>query len=281
MHILFFLILFFNLHNLNATQVADLDVDRRLFMPRTLALSGSMTSRINLNESIYFNPASSAHSRCFAVDGGVSWNKLPALDGRADTYFVNAIDTDSDLFGGGIGYAKRSFTSGGSEWELKGIINKLAFKNRLAIGIGVSYLSTTHLAEKNNNFNTDFGLLFLLAKKSLLGFTAYNLLGDKHNINNRSLAFGFRHTMWDFFSVDIDFEHRLKRKIMVSGALELLYNNGIMLTLSGKRNEYLKNSYWGMGLGYVGPKISIIYGTMNAITAPFSFAHSASIRIFF
>lgn len=260
---------------------ANTDIDRRIFMPRTLALSGNMTARINLNESIYYNPASSAHSRCMSIDGGIAWNNIPSIDGRSDTYFVNALDTESGMFGGGVGYAKRSISSGGSEWEIKGVINKLMLANRLGLGIGISYLSYSQLGQKDRNFNTNFGLLWLLTPKSIFGATAYNLLGDSRGINTRSLAFGFRQTFWDFFSIDLDLEHRFRKKIMYGGALELLYNNGIMITLSGKRNQFLHNSYWGMGLGYVGPKISLIYGTMNAITAPYSFAHSFSLRVFF
>ncbi len=260
---------------------AGADIDRRAFMPRTLALSGNMTARINLNESMYYNPASSAHSRCTSIDGGVAWNKIPSIDGRSDTYFVNALDTEGGFFGGGFGYAKRSISSGASEWELKGLINKLLPGNRVALGVGVSYLSYNQLGQKDKNLNTDFGLLWLITQKSIIGATAYNLLGDKHGIETRSIALGFRQTIWDFFSFDLDFEHRLKKKTTFGGALELLYNNGLMITLSGKRNQYLQNSSWGMGLGYVGPKISFIYGTMNAITAPYSFAHSASVRVFF
>lgn len=278
MHILLFLILSALSSNLVFAQE---DIDRRMFMPRTLALSGNMTARINLNESIYYNPASSAHSRCTSIDGGIAWNRIPDMNGRVDTYFVNAIDTDGGLFGGGLGYAKRSITSGGSEWEFKGIINRLMFDNKLALGFGVSYLNYNHIVQKDSNFNLDFGLLWLVGPKSIIGATAYNLIGDSNNIKTRSLAFGFRHTMWDFFSVDLDFEHRFKKKTTFGGALELLYTNGLMITLSGKRNQNLKNEYWGMGLGYVGPKISLVYGTMNAITAPYSFFHSASLRVFF
>ncbi len=281
MHILLFLILTSKVLLAQEAPFAQTDIDRRVFMPRTLALSGNMTARVNLNESIYYNPASSAHSRCTSIDAGAAWNNIPSIDGRVDSYFANALDTEGGIFGGGLGYARRSITSGGSEWELRGIINKLLLSNKLALGIGISYLSYNHQGQKGNNVNTDFGLLWLLAPKSIIGVTAYNLLGDKHNLETRALAFGFRQTFWDFFSVDLDFEHRFKKKTTFGGALELLYRNGLMLTLSGKRNQNLKNTSWGMGLGYVGPKISFIYGTMNAITAPFSFAHSASLRVFF
>lgn len=264
-----------------AQNAVNTDIDRRIFMPRSLGLSGAMTSRINLNESLYFNPASSAHSRSFSTEAGFAWNHNSATPNREDTYFINAIDTNTDLFGGGVGfYKKRTRGGAASEWEVRGIINKLISK-RLAFGLGASHLSSTYLSQATTNFNVDMGLLFLLANKTLIGATAYNLLGDDNNSRTRSIDLGIRQTFWDFFSVSMDLEHRFDKKINFSGALELLYKNGIMITVSGRRNQNIKVNYWGLGLGYVAPKMSIIYGTMNAVNYPYSFTHSFSLRIFF
>ncbi|MEI6092102.1 MAG: hypothetical protein WCQ47_00285 [bacterium] len=260
---------------------ADVDLDRRLFMPRSLGLSGSMVSRINLNESLYFNPASSAHSRSFSAESGFAWDHNSEISKREDTYYINAVDTNTDLFGGGVGYYKKKLQGGtGSEWEARGMINKLISK-RLAFGLGFSHLSYTYLNQTTTNFNVDMGLLLLAAKKTMIGATAFNLLGDNNNVRTRSIDIGARQTFWDFFSVSVDMEHRFDKKINVSGALELLYRDGIMVTVSGRRNDNLKVNYWGLGLGYVAPKLSIIYGTMNAINGPYNFMHSFSLRIFF
>lgn len=257
------------------------DIDRRLFMPRTLAMCGAMESRININESLYFNPASSAHSKMFSMDTGFSWQHNKQLPGRSDTYYVNAVDTENELFGGGVGYYKRYVGGIGNEWDVRGMFNKLLLKNRMGLGVGIHYTKFNHSLAPKNNFNADFGFIFLLTQKTILGGTGYNLFGDKDDINTRSIDLGIRHTMWDFFSATFDFESFLSRKTTLTGALELLYKNGIMITVSTQKNMNLGNVFWGMGLGYVGPKISLIYGTMNAASAPFSFAHSFSLRVFF
>ena len=261
---------------------SDIDIDRRLFMPRSLGLCGSMVARINLNESLYFNPASAAHSKSFSTEAGYAWNYSSQLsDRRMDTYYINAIDTDTDLFGGGAGYYKRKLKGGaGYEWEVRGSINKLISK-RLAFGLGVSHLSYTYFNQKSTNFNLDLGLLYLLGQKTILGATAFNLLGDDSNVRNRSIDMGVRQTFWDFFAVTLDMEHRFYKKINVSGALELLYRNGMLVTISTRREQYTRTNFWGLGLGYVAPKISFIYGTMNAINYPFNFMHSFSLRVFF
>jgi len=265
-----------------AQKPSDVDLDRRLFMPRSLGLCGSMVARINLNESLYFNPASAAHSRSFSTEMGYSWNYSSQLsDKRMDTYYVNAIDTNTDLFGGGVGYYKKKTKGGdGTEWEVRGVINKLISK-RLAFGLGVSHLSYTYFTQKSTNFNLDMGLLYLLGNKTIIGATAFNLFGDSADVRTRSIDIGARQTFWDFFAVSLDMEHRFYKKINVSGALELLYRNGMMVTISARREQYTKTDFWGLGLGYVAPKMSVIYGTMNAINPPFSFTHSFSLRIFF
>ncbi|MCX6112210.1 MAG: hypothetical protein NTY22_02855 [Proteobacteria bacterium] len=265
-----------------AQKPSDVDIDRRLFMPRSLGLCGSMVARINLNESIYFNPASAAHSKSFSTEIGYAWNYSSELSKRRmDTYYVNAIDTDTDLFGGGVGYYKKKTKGGaGSEWEARGSINKLISK-RLAFGLGISHLSYTYFNQASTNFNVDLGLLYLLGQKTILGATAFNLLGDDNNVRTRSIDIGARQAFWDFFAISLDMEHRFDKKINISGALELLYRNGMMINISARREQYTQTNFWGLGLGYVAPKLSIIYGTMNAINYPFSFTHSFSVRVFF
>ncbi|MFH1223995.1 MAG: hypothetical protein V1647_06615, partial [Pseudomonadota bacterium] len=147
--------------------------------------------------------------------------------------------------------------------------------------IGVSYLSYTHYGNKRTNLNANFGTLVLLTSKTILGATGYNILGDNDNINTRSIDLGLRHTIWDFFSMSVDFEHRFSKKIKYGGALETLYKNGFMMALSMQRNQDTQNTFWGAGIGYIAPKVSFIYGTMNAISYPYSFMHSFSVRVFF
>jgi hypothetical protein len=265
---------------LSSLHAQDIE-DRRLFMPRSLAMCGAMESRININESLYFNPASSAHSRMFSADTGFTWQHDKEMSGRSDTYYVNAVDTENEMFGGGVGYYKRYVGGIGSEWDVRGMFNKLLVGNRLGLGVGIHYTKFNHRINPTSNLNADFGFIFLLTKKTLIGGTAYNLIGDNNNINTRSIDLGIRHTMWDFFSATFDFEHRFIKKTTFTGALELLYKNGIMITVSTQKNMNLGNIFWGLGLGYVGPKISLIYGTMNAATAPYSFTHSFSLRVFF
>jgi len=268
--------------DLHAQSPSDADFDRRLFMPRTLGLSGSMGARINLNESLYINPASSAYSRCFSVEGGYAWRKTSFFANRMDDFFLNVVDTDSEVLGGGAGYYKRRVKGGaGSEWELRGMLNKAVLGKRLAFGASFSHLSHTYFNQSSGNFNFDLGVMYLLFSKTIIGATFYNVLGDKDDLRTRSVDFSARQTFWDFFAVSFSFEHRFYKKVNYSGAIEMLYRNGIMITLSGRRNQNTKNTYWGLGLGYVAPKISFLYGTMNSIEYPFNFQHSLSIRVFF
>lgn len=273
----------FNTTNLlYAQNPSDVDIDRRLFMPRTLGLSGSMGARINLNESLYINPASSAHSRCFAVEGGYGWSKSSFFNNRMDNFYINAVDTDSEVMGGGAGFYKKRVKGGaGSEWEVRGMLNKAILGKRLGIGLSFSHLSHTYYNQASSNFNLDLGLMYLLFQKTIIGATFYNILGDSDNMRTRSVDFSVRQTFWDFFAASVSLEHRFDKKVNFSGGLEMLYRNGIMITVSGRRNQNLKTTFWGLGLGYVAPKVSFVYGTMNSVEYPYNFQHSFSVRVFF
>ena len=120
---------------LNAQTTAS---NSRLLLPRILANSGAMTARMSLNESILFNPASSAHSKVYSMEGVYSFEQYPN-NSRAHNYTASILDTkNNDYAGGGVVYNKRVLDSNNSEWELKGIINKLFMENRLATGVGAS-----------------------------------------------------------------------------------------------------------------------------------------------
>ena len=267
---------------LYAQNPSDADFDRRIFMPRTLGLSGSMGARINLNESLYINPASSAHSRCFSVDGGYMWSKNSFFTNRMDNFYINAVDTDSEVMGGGAGFYKRRVKGGaGSEWEVRGMLNKVILGKRLGFGVSFSHLAHTYYNQSSSNFNLDVGLMYLLFQKTIIGTTFYNALGDDDDIRTRSVDFSVRQTFWDFFAASLSFEHRFNKKVYFSGGLEMLYRNGIMITVSGRRNQHLKTTSWGLGLGYVAPKVSFVYGTMNSVDYPYNFQHSFSVRVFF
>lgn len=269
---IFILIIFQCIFSINAS-----DFDRRLISPRTLALSGAMTARISLNESLNYNPASSAHSKLYSIEASYGFKNKETIPGRVDTYNISAIDTTNKTVGAGMSYTRRRFSSIGSEWSLSGLLNKTFFQNKAAFGLGIDYNNYI----TNSNFNLDFGGILLLGESTTLGFTGYNLLDDDNNINTRSIALGIKQKIGYFFAVSLDFEHRIKKKINVVGAMEFLYKNGIMFAASFKRKEETNTNYWGAGIGYVGPKFSAIYGTMNSLNAPKDFMHSFMLRIYF
>jgi hypothetical protein len=270
---IFILLIFQCIFSINA-----MDFDRRLISPRSLALGGAMTARISLNESLNYNPASSAHSKLYSIEASYGFRHKETINNRVDTYNISVIDTKNKTVGAGLSYSRRRSSKTFTEWDINGILNKTFFKNKAAFGLGIDYTSYN----VDSNFNLDFGGIVLLGESTIFGFTAYNLLDDDtSDINTRSIALGIRQKIGYFFAFSLDFEHKIKKKTNIIGAIEFLYKNGIMFAASFKRKEETNTNYWGAGIGYVGPKFSTIYGTMNSFNAPKDFIHSFMLRVYF
>lgn len=108
----------------------NFDFDRRLVLPRALSLAGCANPRISMDESLYYNPASSAHTKMFSSEMSYGWNHISGMPARVDNYSFSALDTSSEFFGGGIAFVDHSISGIGSEWEIKGLVNRTIFKKQ-------------------------------------------------------------------------------------------------------------------------------------------------------
>lgn len=266
---------------------SNVDFDRRMFLPRALALSGNLDSRLTLNESIYFNPASSAFAKCQSVEAVYSFANDDVRNINPKVLNLSILDTGKTFMGGGVGYTHWDLGDGGSEWSLDAMINRLFLDNTLGAGFSVSYSNYKYdNLETNKNLNFNFGLLYLLGKKTLLGISGYNLLGDRNKINNTSFTGSIRNTMFDFFSLSFAFNYDTEKDISYTGTFEFLYKNGFTVLFSVKEDKFSDastngNTYWGAGIGYNAPKISLIFGTLNSFYSPNENKYALALRSFF
>jgi hypothetical protein len=258
-----------------------LDFDNRMHLPRALALNGNLESRITLNESIYFNPASSAFARVHSIELTYSYFDIKK-DKTAKVYNISLVDLGQTFIGGGIGFTYWNYNDNTNSWNVNGLVNRLLLNNRLGAGFSVSY-SKYNISniEHSVNLNVNFGLLYTLTKKTLLGFTAYNTLGDKNNINTSSFALSIRQTVWDFFSFSLAYNHDLEKDYNFIGSIEFLYKNGFTILSSIKKDYHYDDIFWGAGIGYNAPKLSLIFGTLNSVYDSNINIYSLALRSFF
>jgi len=272
-----FLLFFF----INSLFLNPLDIDRRMHFPRALALNGNLDSRLALNESIYFNPASSAFAKVHSVEFSYTWLEEPN-NTNAKVYNISLVDIGQTFIGGGIGYSYYNLNEKGSEWSVNGLINRLFLNNTLASGFSVSYSKYNVENIYNSvNINLNLGFLYILTKKTLLGFTAYNLLGDKNSINTSSFILSIRQTVWDFFSFSLASSYDLEKDLSFIGSLEFMYKNGFTILTSLKKDYNYNDTFWGAGIGYNAPKLSLIFGTLNSVYDANIHIYSLALRSFF
>lgn len=276
-----FFILFINLFS------SRYDFDRRAFLPRALALSGNLESRLTLNESIYYNPASSAFAKVQSVEAIYSFSTDDTRNTEPKVLNISLLDTGSTFMGGGLGYTHWNLGSLGSEWNLNAMLNRLFLNNTLGAGFSASYTNYKYdNLETKRNLNFNFGLLYLLGKKTLLGFSAYNLLGDRNKINNTSFSGSIRQTMFDFFSLSASINYETERDFSYVGSFEFMYKNGFTVLCSIKEDKFSDteteaNTYWGAGIGYNAPRLSLIFGTMQSVYTPNEKKYAFALRSFF
>jgi len=252
-----------------------------MHLPRALALNGNLDSRLTLNESIYFNPASSAFAKVHSVEFSYSW--LEDNNNSAKVYNISLVDIGQTFIGGGIGYSYWNLNEDKSQWSVNALINRLFLNNTLASGFSVSYSKyNSSNIEHSVNLNLNFGFLYILTKKTLLGFTAYNTLGDKNNINTSSFILSIRQTIWDFFSFSLASSYDLEKKDPAFiGSMEFMYTNGFTILTSIKKDYFYDDNFWGFGIGYNAPKLSLIFGTSNSIYDTNIHMYSLALRSFF
>lgn len=255
-------------------------LDRRMHLPRALALNGNLDSRLTLNESIYFNPASSAFAKVHSVEFSYSW--LEEASSNAKVYNISLVDIGQTFIGGGIGYSYWDLGTDANMWSFNGLINRLFLNNTLASGFSVSY-SKYNIKDIDHsvNLNLNFGLLYTLTKKTLIGFTAYNILGDKNKINSNSYVLSVRQTVWDFFSFSFASSYDLEKDYAFIGSMEFMYKNGFTILSSVKKDYFYDDVFWGLGIGYNAPKLSLIFGTSNSIYDTNIHMYSLALRSFF
>jgi hypothetical protein len=162
-----------------------------------MAQGQSLTGANTLNDSLYVNPAGSAFTKTYSVEG----DYFPALNG----FGVSVVDTKTSTAAGALGYFRESF-NGSADQFVQGI--KVATAERLsnewAFGIAAKAMWGPNIDGNSASLKDgDLGVLYN-AKTLQLGFTVRNVLGGDALLNQqREWSIGGR-INWEealFFSI--------------------------------------------------------------------------------
>ncbi len=258
--------------------------------PRTAGLGGAGHAGPLLNDAIYLNPSFTSFNpyRGFSGNylsyGSEGVNSAGQSTTRGMNYNFSILDGSQDsLFQAGVGFTKRGDASMVHVGASKSVINRLGFglgtkiilpagtNNRLFDGtLSVSGLATQW-------FQTTLMVDNLLEANAAHGFYREFTLGTKFNILSIVSIYFDPHWVPTLpGGQDWGYEMALEFTVLSDFYLRMGSFKNSMIPFEAARG----NGY-GLGLGWLGPKLSIDYGLTRA-QSPFALlAHQIGMTIFF
>jgi hypothetical protein len=172
-----------------------------LLSPIAQSLAGAAYTLKGAHDSILLNPASGAFASEYSIHGNFS--------SAARTLSASIFDSKSTALGAGFAYIRRSvekddaskiYTAGDTETNYQGL--NLSLFGKLQENFGVGLTARYSIREKSSStdlnaksLNGDFGVAFKLLPQLTLGAVYKNILGDKNNLEPRTLAGGLNYEL--------------------------------------------------------------------------------------
>lgn len=213
----------------------------------------SLTAATMQNDSLYANPAASAFTNVYTVEGVFSAPR---------SFGVSILDTKTSPIGGSLGYFREP--SLGSSKALQGI--KFGLMGRLSetVGIGLSGKSVWGPDNSGNQYRMndgDLGALFNLSPL-LLGASVRNVLGGKSAVGfGREVSVGARLSYEDLVHFSVSAESAWGRWSPEQYGFGLEYVSPYYFSLKGgfRIRPGENRSYWSGGASLLSPKILLHY----------------------
>lgn len=261
--------------------------------PRTAALGGAGHAGPILNDALYLNPSFASFSNTYAVQAGYQGysppSDAPAQNPYGNIWNLSVQDGRTPLFQAGVGYTQRS------DGRLVHVSGSKNIINQLGVGVSTKFLlpndayalavdgaiSMTGIAW---DWLTVVGILDNAIQTETIkqrGFLREMIVGVKINLKNLLSIY------WDpQMTPDL-----IGREFGFSAAVELTpYPDLYLRTGYGRNTRYplLTNevaagygSAWGIGLGWMAPKLSIDYAFTRVFDPLTVSAHTLGLTVFF
>ncbi len=263
--------------------------------PRTAALAGSGHASPLLNDAIYLNPSYTS----FLPNYGFSINYLlydagnqnaagySDYNGHSLNFSIQ--DGRSDVFQAGVGYTIRD------DSKLLSIGASKAVVDKLGIGIGAKLVFPNDGSKMVNDgiFSTtyafaDFGQTAFIIDNIIQSSGAKDrgmyrqfIVGTKFNVEKVVLVYVDPHLTPDLPDMD-----DRTSNWGLEGGLEFPIMSDVFLRMGLMRNSYVPfvNRYsdgYGLGLGWLAPRLSLDYAFQRVITPLPGHAHTFGITLYF
>jgi len=260
--------------------------------PRTVALGGAGHAGPLLNDTIYLNPSFASFLPTYSVSGNyTTFNGSPVTtpqgvtDYHGRNYNFSVLDGRSDLFQAGVGFTQRedgTFVNVGASKELA---------KRFGVGLGGKFFFNS--ASKTSGRDLIYSMTEIpfdwlqtaLIADNLLQTSAgkqWNLyreftLGMKFNVQSIVLVYIDPHLTPDLpTSSEFGYQAGVEFVIMQDVFLRMGHFQNAMTPFSSTYGEG-----YGVGLGWVAPRISLDYGMSRVLHPHPETSHNFGATIYF
>jgi len=212
----------------------------------------SLTAASLMNDSIYTNPASSAFTQVYAVEGIYQAPK---------SFGVSVLDTRTSELGGGLGYFRSDV---GFEKPLQGVKLSLGGRASSIIGVGLAgkMLWGPDRTGADNKLNdVDTGIVANLMPLQL-GLTFRNVFGGNAAMElNREWALGARLAYEDLLYLSFSAVSTFSKVQPYQYGIGMEYVSPYFFSLKGglrlRPSESL--TFWSAGASILAPKVNLHY----------------------
>jgi hypothetical protein len=256
--------------------------------PRSAALAGSGHAGPLLNDSIVLNPSFASFLPTYAV--GVNYLSFAGPGGGGDAYrgrnyHVSIQDGRSELFQAGVAFSQRE------ELSLLHFGASRALLRNWGIGLGGKYYRVN--ANRNASWDCNLSTTFVIANWIQTAFIADNLLTTKD---------GQARGMWREFTLGLKFniqgilliyaDPHLAQKpnsgteIGHEAGIEMTVFKDFFLRLGQMDNslvpfEETRGNGYGVGVGWVAPRLSLDFGVSRIIEPRIATAYTLGGTVYF
>jgi hypothetical protein len=248
--------------------------------PEASACGGSGRAGIDLGEAAFLNPAAVAFVQRYNVSAMLGVSDHP-VNGTGSELAASIVDGTSDaMINGALTFVRRrtetplGISNTQQDWQgsIAGFLHR-----KLAIGLAAHRRSdemyTPQGAREYAQWNGHFGALYVPIPSVGIGFVAYDLVpGEELPLAVRvvpTMALGVNYIYEKFFRARMDFvrpdTENPGRKTNVMAGFETFLMDQFALRTGAYWRETHDQTYFTMGMGFSGPRLSIDYSFQKDI----------------
>lgn len=256
--------------------------------PRAYALGGAGHAGPFLNDAVYQNPAYLGFSRAYSIAAnGLLYKKAANEHYRGSIFNASAVDATSPLVQAGMGYTQRDDLQMGHLAIAKSLFERTSF------GLTGKAFAPRGAAIKDAKFDGMASIAYVYSETIQVSATADNIhqstaqkargmyrqytLGTKLNIQKMLLIYLDPHYTPDLPSGSL-YGHQVGVEIPTFADLFL---RGGMFKSSFIPTQATYGKGWGMGFGWIGPRLSLDYAFSRVQEPARERIHTAGVSVFF